>query len=478
MAILAGRHIKVSPQCPICKSGPEDIGHILFGCLRAKETWSELGLMDDIQHALLVDRSGSVVLEHILRSPNRDAPNLERVSLHELIAVGGWYIWWQRREAVKGERVSPPKNSTFAIKALTANFGASQGKAKEKEFKWVKPMKDKLKLNIDASYFADGSGAAGGVLRNEKGEVMAGYYCTLKQQSRSRSLDRITDRLSLYNHHSSTLSSSHCSRSPIEHHPDRQNGAPPAGPRAPRRLQRRAAAADAAASNSKRAASPQRAGSAQRTPGAGSNRATRREPSSRPHRAPGRQPASSSHRSSGASHASSGATGPGHAPSDASGPCHAPSRAAVPCHPSPRSHHAAGHPTTRSHNPAPGSPDPAPACSYHPASRAHHPAAITAHVATARHASSNGDTTSSHDAHHRPNHRPGDVPSLDALALPGQPQGALPRRRDVPDIVPHARASWHTGDRQQQRHHSARRRCRRVRCVGDRGPRRLPLSSS
>jgi hypothetical protein len=175
MAILAGRHIKVSPQCPICKSGPEDIGHILFGCLRAKEIWSELGLMDDIQHALLVERSGSVVLEHILRSPNRDAPNLERVSLHELIAVGGWYIWWQRREAVKGERVSPPKNSAFAIKALTANFGASQGKAKEKEFKWVKPMKGKLKLNTDASYFADGSGAAGGVLRNEKGEVMAGY---------------------------------------------------------------------------------------------------------------------------------------------------------------------------------------------------------------------------------------------------------------------------------------------------------------
>ncbi|XP_047079600.1 translation initiation factor IF-2-like [Lolium rigidum] len=260
--------------------------------------------------------------------------------------------------------------------------------------------------------------------------------------------------------------------------PDRYNGAPPAGPRAPRRLQRRAAATDAAASNAKRAASTQRAGSAQRTPGAGSNRATRREPSSRAHRAPGRQPASSSHRSSGASHASSSATGPGHAPTDAPGPCHAPSDATGSRHPSPLSHHAAGHPTTRPHNPAPGSPDTAPASSHHPASRPHHPAPITAHVPTTRHSTSNGDTTSSHDAHHRPDHRSGDLPRLDALALPGQPEGALPRRRVVPDIVPHARASWHAGDRQQQRNHSARRRCRRARCVGYRGPRRLPLSSS
>jgi hypothetical protein len=179
MAILAGRHIKVFPQCPICKSGPEDICHILFGCLRAKEIWSELRLTDEIQHALLADRSGSVILEYILRSPNKDVPNLEQVTLHELIAVGGWYIWWHRREAVKGDRVSPPKSSAFAIKAPTANFGASQGKSKEKEFKWLKPTKGKLKLNTDASYFADGSGATSGILRNDKGEVMAGYYCTL-----------------------------------------------------------------------------------------------------------------------------------------------------------------------------------------------------------------------------------------------------------------------------------------------------------
>jgi hypothetical protein len=74
MAILAGRHVKVSPQCPICKNGPEDICHILFGCLRAKEVWRLLGVSEVIEHTMTMDGSGSVVLEHILRSPNTKVP--------------------------------------------------------------------------------------------------------------------------------------------------------------------------------------------------------------------------------------------------------------------------------------------------------------------------------------------------------------------------------------------------------------------
>jgi hypothetical protein len=40
MAILDDRHIKVAPQCPVCKLGPEDINHIMFSCKRAKEVWT------------------------------------------------------------------------------------------------------------------------------------------------------------------------------------------------------------------------------------------------------------------------------------------------------------------------------------------------------------------------------------------------------------------------------------------------------
>jgi hypothetical protein len=42
MAILASRHIKVPPGCPICNLGPEDIKHILFTCVQAKDLWKDL----------------------------------------------------------------------------------------------------------------------------------------------------------------------------------------------------------------------------------------------------------------------------------------------------------------------------------------------------------------------------------------------------------------------------------------------------
>jgi hypothetical protein len=51
--------------------GSEDISHILFGCLRAKEVWKDLGLDIEIEHAMIADRSGYVILEQILRSPNK-----------------------------------------------------------------------------------------------------------------------------------------------------------------------------------------------------------------------------------------------------------------------------------------------------------------------------------------------------------------------------------------------------------------------
>jgi hypothetical protein len=71
--------------------------------------------MEEIEQAMKVDRSGLVILEHILRSPRKEIAQVEQVHSHEIIAVASWYIWWQRREIVKGETVSPPKNTAFAI---------------------------------------------------------------------------------------------------------------------------------------------------------------------------------------------------------------------------------------------------------------------------------------------------------------------------------------------------------------------------
>jgi hypothetical protein len=59
--VLADRHIPVLSQCPRCFC--EDIGHVLFRCEHARMIWRMLGLLDKIEDATLVDRSGSAVLE-------------------------------------------------------------------------------------------------------------------------------------------------------------------------------------------------------------------------------------------------------------------------------------------------------------------------------------------------------------------------------------------------------------------------------
>jgi hypothetical protein len=179
-SILADRHIHVYPECPVCRQGLEDIKHLLFTCKRAKEVWKKLGLENIINRALLVDRSGSVVLEFILCDLNQKSPVLGHLGLQETIAVGYWYIWWQRRLIVRGESVSTPTSAAFAINSSTANFGAAKHTAKEVCAAWEKPLKGAYKLNVDASFHMDGTGAAGAILRNCKGEAIGGMYCPLE----------------------------------------------------------------------------------------------------------------------------------------------------------------------------------------------------------------------------------------------------------------------------------------------------------
>jgi hypothetical protein len=70
-SILANRHVGTDGQCPICRQGPEDVKHLIFTCSRSMELWRALGLSHVILEVLEVDRSGSVVLEQILRQPNQ-----------------------------------------------------------------------------------------------------------------------------------------------------------------------------------------------------------------------------------------------------------------------------------------------------------------------------------------------------------------------------------------------------------------------
>jgi ribonuclease HI len=164
----------------------------MFSCERAKDVWCELGLYETVENALAVERSGSVVLEEILRGNSKTPEHLVNIGLKEAIVVGGWYIWWQRRELVDGEKVAPLDRTAFSIQALAANYSGAQTLAVPKEIAWQRPSLNSYKLNIDACFFPNGSGAAGAIIQNSNGQAVPGASWELNNMLDATTAEAVT----------------------------------------------------------------------------------------------------------------------------------------------------------------------------------------------------------------------------------------------------------------------------------------------
>jgi hypothetical protein len=79
--------------------------HLLFTCPTFQVIWQELGIYDIIQEATFIDPAGSAVLEYLLRDTDRSFPGVNDIGLKEVMVVSCWYIWWMRRQRVRGEQV-------------------------------------------------------------------------------------------------------------------------------------------------------------------------------------------------------------------------------------------------------------------------------------------------------------------------------------------------------------------------------------
>jgi hypothetical protein len=191
--VLANRHMRVSPQCPLCLIGAEDIKHLLFECQRARQVWDHLGLGQVIDNACAIDRAGQAVLEHILYNEVHLLSSVGNASIPELVVVTAWHLWWERCKATRGEALQDPERIARAIEALYSNYcAANSPKAKPKREGWVKPLSDHVKVNVDASFDADQlRGTTGAVIRDWKGNFVAA--CNTK-------LDFVIDALSAEAH--------------------------------------------------------------------------------------------------------------------------------------------------------------------------------------------------------------------------------------------------------------------------------------
>jgi hypothetical protein len=118
---LANRHIGTSSECPICNIGPEDIMHLLFQCLLARNMWSSLGLHEIIDEVARVDRAGSAVLEALLWCQSNHLQGFDELGLKEVISTTCWYLWWIRRRQTHNEDVPPLVQCKMSILAIVSN---------------------------------------------------------------------------------------------------------------------------------------------------------------------------------------------------------------------------------------------------------------------------------------------------------------------------------------------------------------------
>jgi hypothetical protein len=98
------------------------------------------------------------------------------INVREMIAVACWYIWWIRRRRIHDEPVPPVKYRATSILGLTANFIKScYHCAAPSGAKWVRPLSNHVKLNVDATFLADArAGATATAIRDDKGWFLAG----------------------------------------------------------------------------------------------------------------------------------------------------------------------------------------------------------------------------------------------------------------------------------------------------------------
>jgi ribonuclease HI len=173
--VLANRHIGTSGECPICHQGPETVMHLLFLCPAAKSIWQNLELTDLIDEATNVDRSGSAVLEYLMRLQQNNMQGLEIVGLKEVIAVTCWYLWWIQRKRTRDESVPPIYKCKLSILSITAHAGKKpMNTGQVGSITWTRPEARTMKLNVDAAYYVEeGTGAVGAVIRDYEGRFVA-----------------------------------------------------------------------------------------------------------------------------------------------------------------------------------------------------------------------------------------------------------------------------------------------------------------
>jgi ribonuclease HI len=173
-SILVNRHVGTSGQCPICSIAPEDIMHLLFQCDIVRQLWTSLGLSAIIDEASVIDRSGSVVLEQLMREQDKMLHGFDNIKQKETIGVACWYLWWIWHRRTHNDSVPPLSQCKMSVLSITANAAKAMSKIPGPKPQWVRPNPRQVKINVDGSFHLDTyAGSVGAVMRDSAGRFIA-----------------------------------------------------------------------------------------------------------------------------------------------------------------------------------------------------------------------------------------------------------------------------------------------------------------
>jgi hypothetical protein len=110
------------------------------------------GPQNYIIEEMVMDRSGSQILEAILWALPKPLPGYEMITIQNMVAVAAWYIWWMRRRLTH-EQIPPVMHCTHSIKAIAANAArANTSTSSQRRRCWTRPLANLVKVNVDAAF--------------------------------------------------------------------------------------------------------------------------------------------------------------------------------------------------------------------------------------------------------------------------------------------------------------------------------------
>jgi hypothetical protein len=86
-----------------------------------EELWTSLGISNIIEEVIIIDCSGSTILEYFFRDQDRELPGFESIGQKETICVACWYLMFICCRCTHGEMVLPIFSCKMYILSITAN---------------------------------------------------------------------------------------------------------------------------------------------------------------------------------------------------------------------------------------------------------------------------------------------------------------------------------------------------------------------